>query len=445
MKNFIQKIKNIYHHEELRRKILFTLGLILVYRIGSYIILPGVDSVALAAANQTSSQGGLLDFLSMFTGGAFSRASIFALGIMPYISASIIIQLLSLAVPSIQKMQKEGDSGRKKLTQWTRFLTIGVCLFQAPGYIASTIHSSAKPDEALWMTAAVIILTCSALFVMWLGEKITDRGIGNGTSLIIMVGILADLPSAFAGEILQQNPFFLIIEIAIIAIITGLCVAIIQAIRRIPVQMAKMNLGATHMPTGSGVRSYIPIRLNTAGVMPIIFAQAIMFIPSLIQQSETFQDSEFLKSLSDYFGWAHNLAFFLLIIVFTYFYTAITTNPMQIAEDLKRNGNFVPGVKPGKPTADFIDEILSRITLPGGIMLGFIAIMPYLLHTVGLVENDAFGRFFGGSSLLISVGVLLDLLQQIESHLLSHHYDGLMKSGRVRGRMSQATPVSGNM
>jgi len=361
---------------------------------------------------------------------------------MPYISASIIIQLLSLAVPSIQKMQREGESGRKKITQWTRFLTIAVCMFQAPGYIASSIPEAAKPqDSSLWMAAAIIILTGSALFVMWLGEKITDRGIGNGTSLIIMVGILSDLPSAFAGEVLEQNPFFLILEIAMIAIITGLCVAVIQAIRRIPIQMAKLNTGGSHLPAGAGARSYIPIRLNTAGVMPIIFAQAIMFIPSLIQQSPSFRDSGLLRSLADYYGLAHNLLFFLLIIVFTYFYTAITTNPMQIADDLKRNGNFVPGVKPGRPTADFIDEILSRITLPGGIMLGIIAIMPFLLNLIGLVENPNFGRFFGGSSLLITVGVLLDLLQQIESHLLSHHYDGLMKSGRVRGRMSQASPV----
>ncbi len=441
MKNFIQKIKNIYHHEELRNKILFTLGLILIYRVGSFIILPGVDSVALEKANTAAASGGLLDFLSMFTGGAFAKASIFALGIMPYISASIIIQLLSLAVPSIQKMQREGESGRKKITQWTRFLTIGVCLFQAPGYVATYITPEARPAGSLWFAAAVIILTCSTLFVMWLGEKITDRGIGNGTSLIIMIGILADLPSAFVGEALAQNAFFMIIEVAIVTLIVGLCVAIIQAIRRIPVQMAKMNMGSTHLPTGSGARSYIPIRLNTAGVMPIIFAQAIMFLPALIQQSESFAESTFLQSLADYYGWMHNLLFFLLIIVFTYFYTAITTNPMQMADDLKRNGNFIPGVKPGKPTADFIDDVLSKITLPGGIMLGLIAITPFLLNMVGLVETPAFGRFFGGSSLLISVGVLLDLLQQIESHLLSHHYDGLMKSGRVKGRMSQATPV----
>lgn len=445
MKNFIKRLRDIYHHEDLRKKILFTLGLLLIYRIGSFIVLPGVDATKLAAAAESAGGGGGLgDLLNMFTGGAFQRASIFALGIMPYISASIIIQLLSLAVPTIQKMQREGDSGRKKITQYTRWLTVAVCLFQAPGYITSTIDTvdGARPEGPLWLMGAVIILTCASLFVMWLGEKITDRGIGNGTSLIIMTGILADLPAAITAEFALQTPYFFLLEIAIILVILGLCVAMIQAIRRIPVQMAKMNTGGTHLPTGSGARSYIPIRLNTAGVMPIIFAQSIMFLPAMISNTEALQGNAILASISDPFGWWHSIIFFILCIIFTYFYTAITTNPNQMADDLKRNGNFVPGVKPGRPTAEFIDDILSKITLPGGIMLGIVAILPALVKMIGFTQADMFARFFGGSSLLITVGVLLDALQQVESHLLSRHYDGLMKSGRVRGRTGQATPVS---
>jgi preprotein translocase subunit SecY len=441
MKGFIKKIKDIWSHEELRKKIIYTLLLLLVYRIGSFIVIPGVDSSKLDTAG---SQEGLLAFLGLFTGGAFSRASIFALGIMPYISASIIIQLLGLAVPAITKMQKEGESGRKKINQWTRFLTIAIGVVQAPGYIASTIPSNARPDNFGWMFSAVVVLMCSTMFIMWLGEKITDKGIGNGISLIIMTGIISDIPRGVYSEVSAQNPFFLIIEFAVLAVIIGAVVAVIQAIRRIPVQMAKMNSGgAGFMPQGEGARSYIPLRLNSAGVMPIIFAQAIMFVPLYLRNTETFRDSDILRSLTTMQSWGYNILLFCMIIIFTFFYTAIVTNPNQIADDLKRNGNFVPGVKPGKPTADFIDEVLSRITLPGGIFVGLIAILPAVVMILGLTKAQQFSIFFGGTSLLITVGVILDLLQQIESHLLSRHYDGLMKSGRVRGRSSSAITSSG--
>jgi preprotein translocase subunit SecY len=441
MKGFIKKIKDIWSHEELRKKIIYTLLLLLVYRIGSFIVIPGVDSSKLDTAG---SQEGLLAFLGLFTGGAFSRASIFALGIMPYISASIIIQLLGLAVPAITKMQKEGESGRKKINQWTRFLTIAIGVVQAPGYIASTIPANARPDSFGWMFSAVVILMCSTMFIMWLGEKITDKGIGNGISLIIMTGIISDIPRGVYSEVSAQNPFFLIIEFAVLAVIIGAVVAVIQAIRRIPVQMAKLNAGGPgFMPQGEGARSYIPLRLNSAGVMPIIFAQAIMFVPLYLRNTEAFRDSDILRSLTTMQSWGYNILLFCMIIIFTFFYTAIVTNPNQIADDLKRNGNFVPGVKPGKPTADFIDEVLSRITLPGGIFVGLIAILPAVVMMLGLTKAQQFSIFFGGTSLLITVGVILDLLQQIESHLLSRHYDGLMKSGRVRGRSSSAITSSG--
>lgn len=434
MKGFFKKITDIWHHEELRRKILYTLALLLVYRIGSFIVLPGVDSSKL----DTGAQGGLLGFLGLFTGGAFSRASIFALGIMPYISASIIIQLLGLAVPSITKMQREGESGRKKINQYTRFLTIAIGLVQAPGYIKSTLPAGSYPEQFSWLVGAVLILMCSTLFVMWLGEKIADKGIGNGISLIIMTGIISDIPRGFIAEYKLQSAFFFVIELAVLLIVVGAAIAIIQAVRRIPVQMAKMQAGAGHLPTGEGARSYIPLRVNSAGVMPIIFAQAIMFVPLYLRNMETFRDSEVLASLSNFQGWGYNLLLFSSIILFTFFYTAIVTNPNQIADDLKRNGNFVPGVKPGKPTADFIDEVLSRITLPGGVFVGLIAILPALVMMVGLTKSQQFSIFYGGTSLLITVGVILDLLQQIESHLISRHMDGLMKSGRVRGRQTSA-------
>lgn len=436
MKEFIKKIGDIYRHEELRKKIGYTLLLLLVYRIGSFIVLPGIDTAKL----DDSSQGGILGFLGLFTGGAFSRASIFALGVMPYISASIVIQLLGLAVPSISKLQREGESGRKKINQWTRFLTILIAVVQAPSYITQYVPANAQPESghSFWLFSSVLILTCSTLFVMWLGEKITDKGIGNGTSLIIMTGIISDIPRGIFSEATSQTLFFFMIELAFMVLVIGAVVAITQAIRRIPVQMAKMSNSGGIMPQGEGARSYIPLRVNSAGVMPIIFAQAIMFIPALLQNTESLQDSKVLQSLTDFQGWGYNLLLFVMIILFTFFYTAIVTNPNTIADDLKRNGNYVPGVKPGKPTAEFIDKVLSNITLPGGIFVGLIAVLPALVMMVGLTKTQMFGQFFGGTSLLITVGVILDLLQQIESHLLSRHYDGLMKSGRVRGRQTTA-------
>jgi preprotein translocase subunit SecY len=444
MKNFIKKLRDIWSHEELRKKILLTLGLILIYRIGSFIILPGVDSVALAAGKTEMGDSGLLGLLALFTGGAFTRASIFALGIMPYISASIIMQLMGIAVPSIQKMQKEGESGRKKINQYTRFLTIAIVLVQAPGYLATTVTSvsGAVPNaDGIWWFSAVTILTCSTLFIMWLGERITDKGIGNGISLIIMIGIIASLPQAIIQEFSLASPFFFLIEIAALLIVIGTSVLLVLGVRRVPVHSAKMNVGGEFYNTGEQARNFIPLKVNSSGVMPIIFAQAIMFLPLYLTQMEAFRESSVLQSLGDFNGFWYNLMFAVMIILFTYFYTAITVDPRQMADDLKRNGNFIPGIKPGKPTADFIDNILSKITLPGSIFLALVAILPAIVFNIGLTNSQAFAMFFGGTSLLIMVGVVLDTLQQIDSHLLSRHYDGLMKSGKMRGRM--ANPVSG--
>lgn len=447
MKNFFKKIKDIYHHEELRKKILITFGFILIYRIGSFIVLPGVNSDALAAQMGSNSSGGIGDILALFTGGAFSRASIFALGIMPYISASIIIQLLSIAVPSVQKLQREGESGRKKINQWTRFLTIAITLVQAPGYLASSVASvpgAVADASAFWWFSSVTILTCSTLLIMWLGERITDKGIGNGISLLIMIGIIATFPQAIIQEFIhpETNLFFFLVEMAGLLIVIGLSVALVQAVRRVPVQMAKnVQSGPTSMPTGEGQRSYIPLKVNSSGVMPIIFAQAIMFVPLYLTQTDTFKDNELLQSMGDFNGLLYNVIFFLMIVIFTYFYTAITVNPNQMAEDLKRQGSFVPGIKPGRSTAEFLDGVLSRITLPGSIFLGLVAVLPAIVFSAGLTHAQTFSIFFGGTSLLIMVGVVLDTLQQVESYLLSRHYDGLMKSGKMRGR--QNSPVSG--
>lgn len=446
MKNFFKKLKDIYQHEELRKKILITLGFILVYRIGSFIVLPGVNSDALQAQSGDLGEGGLGGLLALFTGGAFTRASIFALGIMPYISASIIIQLLSIAVPSVQKLQKEGESGRKKINQWTRFLTIAITLVQAPGYLASTVvgvNGAVPNPDGFWWFSSVVIITCCTLLIMWIGERITDKGIGNGISLLIMIGIIATFPQAIIQEfsLPETKIFFFLVEIAILLIVIGASVALVQAVRRVPVQMAKTMQGGTHLPMGEGQRSYIPLKLNSAGVMPIIFAQAIMFVPLYLTQTETFQGSTVLNSLGDFNGFWYNMIFFLMIVIFTYFYTAITVNPNQMADDLKRQGSFVPGVKPGRATAEFLDGVLSRITLPGSIFLGLVAVLPAIVFQVGLTNAQSFAMFFGGTSLLIMVGVVLDTLQQIDSYLLSRHYDGLMKSGKMRGR--QNSPVSG--
>ncbi len=436
MKNFIQTIKNIWSIEELRQRILTTLALLLVFRIGSYIVLPGIDAARLAAANEGG--GGLADLLNLFTGGAFNRASIFSLGIMPYISASIIMQLMGIAVPSIQKMQKEGESGRKKINQYTRFLTIVITCFQAPGYIAASVPAEARLyDTPFWWATAIVILTTGTLFVMWLGERITDRGVGNGISLLIMIGIIAGLPSAFFQEIVAatgpegNGPVMLLIEVVALLVVIGATVALVQAVRRVPIQFAKQQLGGREY--SQGARQYIPLKVNSAGVMPIIFAQAIMFVPLYIAQYSDTQ-SGFIVELANFAGFWYNLIFFFMVVAFTYFYTAITVNPNQMADDLKRNGGFVPGVKPGKSTADFLDGVLSKITLPGAIFLGIIAILPVFALQAGV--KQAFSIFFGGTSLLIMVGVILDTLQQIESYLLMRHYDGLMKTGKLAGRSS---------
>jgi preprotein translocase subunit SecY len=436
---FFSKIADIWRHEELRNKLGVTLGLILVYRIGSFIVLPGVNSDELVA--QTEGLGGLL---SLFTGGAFTRASIFALGIMPYISASIIVQLMSIAVPAVQKMQNEGESGRKKITQYTRFLTIAIALVQAPGFIASSIPAAAIVNNTSgWMMSSIAIIVCSTLVIMWIGERITEKGVGNGISLLIMIGIIASFPQSIIKEfnLPATTLFFFIVEIAAFLIVIGVCVALVQAIRKVPVQMAKLQQGDSMMPTASGARSFIPLKVNSSGVMPIIFAQAIMFVPLYLTKVESLAQNVFIKSLSDFHGLGYNLLFFFMIVAFTYFYTAITVNPNQMADDLKRQSSFIPGIKPGRATAEFLDTVVSKITLPGAIFLGLVAILPAIVFNVGLTKSQEFSIFFGGTSLLIMVGVILDTLQQIESYLLSRHYDGLMKSGKMRSRSQ--SPVGG--
>ncbi|MBL7984381.1 MAG: preprotein translocase subunit SecY, partial [Flavobacteriales bacterium] len=384
----------------------------------------------------SSGGSGLVDLLSIFTGGAFTRASIFALGVMPYISASIIMQLAGIAVPAVQKMQRE-ESGRRKMNQWTRYITIVIALFQAPGYILTYVDANARPvNDALWLPVSVIILTCSTLFVMWLGERITERGLGNGTSLIIMIGILARLPESFLQEFVSRmgtgggGLVVILVEVVIWLLIIAGNILLVQGTRRIPVQFAKRVQGNKQY---GGVRNYVPLKVNAAGVMPIIFAQAIVLIPLYL--SSAFENPpQWMLNFSRYESIGYNLTLFLLVVAFTYFYTAITVNPNQLADDMKRNGGFIPGVKPGKATAGHIDELLSRITLPGAIFLGIVAILPAFAIAAGVKQG--FAQFFGGTSLLIMVGVLLDTLQQIESHLLMRHYDGLMKTGRIKGRQS---------
>lgn len=435
MKNLIDTVKNIWRIDELRTRILITLGLLLIYRIGSFIVLPGVDSVKMAAS--ASGGGGIAEILAIFTGGAFTRASIFALGIMPYISASIIMQLMGIAVPAVQKMQKE-ESGRRKINQYTRYLTILICVFQAPGYIYTTIEAGARPDSQFWMFTSIVILSASTLFVMWLGERITERGLGNGISLIIMIGIVAMLPQSFAQEVVgRMGPgggglVLLLVEVVLWVLIIAGCILLVQGTRRIPVQFAKRVQGNKQY---GGVRNYIPLKVNAAGVMPIIFAQAIVLIPMYVAQA--FEEPPmWLQSMSNSTGFFYNFTLFLMVVLFTYFYTAITVNPNQLSDDLKRNGGFIPGVKPGKQTTNHIDELLSRITLPGAFFLGLVAILPAFAMMFGIKQG--FAQFFGGTSLLIMVGVLLDTLQQIESHLLMRHYDGLMKTGRIKGRSGGA-------
>jgi preprotein translocase subunit SecY len=439
MKRFIETLKNIYKIEDLRTRIGITLFFLLIYRLGSFVSLPGIDPAQLSALGQQTSDG-LLGLLDMFSGGAFSQASIFALGIMPYISASIVIQLLGMAVPYFQRLQKEGESGRRKINQLTRYLTVIILIFQSPAYLAN-LHNI-LPETAfalkgtMFTVSSVIILTAGSMFIMWLGERITDKGIGNGISLIIMIGIIARLPQAifqeFAARITQQGGglVLFLIEFVILYIVFMGSIMLVQGTRRIPVQYAKRIVGNKQY---GGVRQYIPLKVNAAGVMPIIFAQAIMFVPiSLAGFSDSESMGKVARAFSSYTGFVYNFTQFVLVVAFTYFYTAITINPTQMAEDMKKNGGFIPGVKPGKKTVEFLDTVMSRITLPGSIFLGIVTILPAFAMLIGI--NQAFAMFYGGTSLLILVGVVLDTLQQIESHLLMRHYDGLMKSGRIKGR-----------
>jgi len=446
MRALIETIKNIWKIEDLRSRILYTLGILLIYRLGSFITLPGIDPSQLAGLKaQTAS--GVLGLLDMFSGGAFSNASIFALGIMPYISASIVIQLLGIALPYFQKLQREGESGRRKMNQITRYLTVAILLLQGPSYLAN-LHAQIPPSAFIitgpFATfSSVVILAAGTMFIMWLGERITDRGIGNGISLIIMVGIIARLPFSLTAEFgarLEQLGGGLVaflVEIVILFVVFMITILLVQGTRRIPVQYAKRIVGNKQY---GGVRQYIPLKVNAAGVMPIIFAQALMFVPLTIAgwaNSETL--TGFAAAFANITGLWYNLAFGIMIVLFTYFYTAVTINPTQMAEDMKRNGGFIPGVKPGRKTVEFLDTIMSRITLPGSIFLAFIAIMPAFAMLAGV--NSSFAQFYGGTSLLIMVGVVLDTLQQIESHLLMRHYDGLMKSGRIKGRTGSVSAI----
>ncbi len=441
MKKIIETLQNIWKIEDLRQRILITLLFAAIYRFGSNVVLPGIDPSLLSKLH-TQTSGGLMSLLDMFSGGAFSNASIFALGIMPYISASIVIQLLAVAVPYFQKMQREGESGRRKINQYTRYLTIAILLFQAPSYLINLkMQSSAALSSGIewpvFMIPATVILAAGSMFVLWLGERITDKGIGNGISLIIMIGIIARFPNALAQEAASRfnaitggGLVMFIVEILILFAVVCAAIILVQGTRKIPVQYAKRLVGNKQY---GGARQYIPLKLFAANVMPIIFAQALMFIPlTLVQYSSAQNASWVLRSLMDHTSWLYNVVFAVLIIAFTYFYTAITMNPTQMAEDMKRNNGFIPGIKPGKSTADYIDTVMSRITLPGSLFIAFIAIMPALAGLLNVQQG--FAQFFGGTSLLILVGVVLDTLQQIESHLLMRHYDGLLNSGRIHGR-----------
>ena len=442
MKKFIETIKNIFKIEELRKRIIYTFELILVYRLGCFIVLPGIDATLLANLQNTASEG-LVGLLNMFSGGAFGNASVFALGVMPYISASIVIQLLGVFVPYFRKLQMEGESGRKKMNQLTRYLTILIICIQGPAYMAA-LHNQI-PGQAfvavnqlgwsnfMFNLVSTIILMAGSMFVMWLGERITDRGIGNGISLIIMIGIVARLPYALVAEIGEKvttnngGAIFLIVEMLIWFFVLVAAILLVQGVRRVPVQYAKRVVGNRQY---GGVRQYIPLKINAAGVMPIIFAQALMLFPLLFSRFDATRG--LAATLSNYTGFWYNFLFFIFVVIFTYFYTAVTVNPTMMAEDMKKNGGFIPGVKPGKKTVDYLDSIMSKVTLPGSIFLGLISILPAFAMILGV--NNQFASFFGGTSLLILVGVVLDTLQQIESYLLMRHYDGLMKTGRLTGR-----------
>jgi preprotein translocase subunit SecY len=439
----IQTIKNIFKIEDLRARLLYTFGIILLYRLGKYVTLPGIDPSQLAGLkSQTSS--GIMGLLDMFSGGAFSQASVFALGIMPYISASIVVQLLGIVFPYFQKLQKEGESGRRKMNQYTRYLTVAVLILQAPTYLVN-LHAQLPASAFIisgtfFTVSSVIILTAGTMFVMWLGEKITDKGIGNGISLIIMIGIVARMPANFVFEAGTRmngagGAIALIVEILFLFVIVLGVILLVQGTRRVPVQYARRIIGNKQY---GGVRQYIPLKVNAAGVMPIIFAQAIMMLPMIIAGYAN-SGSGFIIAFSDMYGFWYNLVTAILIVVFTYFYTAITINPVQMAEDMKKNGGFIPGIKPGRKTVEFFDTIMSRITFPGSVFLAIVAILPSIAVKAGVTPQ--FAQFYGGTSLLILVGVVLDTLQQIESHLLMRHYDGLMKSGRVKGRSGAVTSI----
>ncbi len=438
MKKFIETIKNIFKIEELRNRLLTTFFFVVIYRLGSYIVLPGVD-VARLNEMGSSADSGLMMLLDMFSGGAFSNASIFALGIMPYITASIVVQLLGMAIPYFQKLQREGESGRRKMDQITRYLTVLLLMFQGPAYLFSLKYqvADALPQGNFFMITSTLILAAGSMFVLWLGERITDKGIGNGVSFIIMVGIIARFPRSLMGEFMSRlnesagGLVMFLAEIVFLLFVIAASILLVQGVRKVPVQYAKRIVGNQQY---GGVRQYIPLKVNAAGVMPIIFAQALMLIPTSLSGffATDGNVSNFALAFMDINGFWYNFVFFILIIAFTYFYTAVTMNPTQMAEHMKMNNGFIPGVKPGKKTAEYLDTIMSRITLPGSIFLGLVAIMPAFAGVFGV--SQAFAQFFGGTSLLIMVGVVLDTLQQVESHLLNRHYDGLMSSGRIKGR-----------
>ncbi|MEH3111807.1 preprotein translocase subunit SecY [Pedobacter terrae] len=434
MKKLFTTLSNIWKIQELKERILFTLLILLVYRFVSHVVLPGVDPTALG----NNEKSGILGLLDMFAGGSFSRVSILALGVMPYISASIVVQLLGIAVPSFQKMQKEGESGRKKMNQITRYLTVAITIVQSVGYVKTQVPAEAiLLPNTLFLVLSTFVLTAGTLFVMWLGEKITDKGIGNGTSLIIMVGIIARLPVAISQEFSARvgsaseggGPVALVLEIVALFAVVMFTILIVQGVRKVPVQYAKKIVGNRQF---GGVRQYIPLKVNAAGVMPIIFAQALMFIPGALMQFVPSLQGSWLIQFSNTTSLAYSLTFAFLIIAFTFFYTAITVNPTQMSDDMKKNGGFIPGIKPGFATSTFIDDVISKITFPGAVFLAIIAILPSIAVKFGIKQE--FAHFFGGTSLLILVGVVLDALQQIESYLLMRHYDGLMKTGRVTGR-----------
>ncbi len=436
MKGLLQTLKNIFKIEELRSRIYVSLGFVLIYRICAFVTLPGVNRTKLAEFTQNS-QEGLLGILDLFTGGAFSQSSIMALGIMPYISASIVIQLLGIGLPYIQKLQKEGESGRNTINQLTRYLTIAICAVQAPGYLA-VIPSEAAPVGFAWFTSYIVLIT-GTLFAMWIGERITERGIGNGISLLIMIGIIAALPASFVQEFSAKLAetggviVIMLIEILVLLIVILISILLVQGTRKIPVQFAKRVVGNRQF---GGVRQYIPLKVNAAGVMPIIFAQALMFLPMTFAGFGSGSSDSWLyrafASPESMFTFEYNFVYFWMVVAFTYFYTAVTVNSSQMADDMKRNGGFIPGIKPGRQTAEYLDSVMSRIVFPGSLFLAFVAILPSFAAILGV--NQGFALFYGGTSLLIMVGVVLDTLQQIESYLLNRHYDGLMKGGRIKGK-----------